>query len=123
MFETSIEKPSNLLTIRFAGSVDAEEARLCAAQVQSVLEELQPGFRLLSDLSALVKMDLACVPFIEQVMDRCNDKGISMVVRVIPDPHKDIGFNILSLFHYRRGVRIVACQKMDEAQQALARKS
>jgi hypothetical protein len=42
-----------------------------------------------------------------------------MVVRVIPDPHKDIGLNILSLFHYRRGVRIVTCETLEEAMRAL----
>jgi len=30
-----------------------------------------------------------------------------MVVRIIPDPRKDIGLNILSRFHYRRGSRFV----------------
>jgi hypothetical protein len=43
-----------------------------------------------------------------------------MVVRVIPDPQKDIGLNILSLFHYRRRVRIVTCKTLAEAMKALA---
>jgi len=45
--------------------------------------------------------------------------GVELVVRVIPDPHKDIGFNILSLFHYRRRVRIVTCPTLEEAMKAL----
>jgi hypothetical protein len=36
-------------------------------------------------------------------------------VRVIPDSRKDIGLNIMSLFHYRRGVRIVTCETLAEA--------
>jgi hypothetical protein len=43
-----------------------------------------------------------------------------MVVRVIPNPQKDIGLNILSLFHYRRRVRIVTCETLEEAMNALA---
>ena len=53
-------------------------------------------------------------------VDLCNKQGIEMVVRVIPDPQKDIGLNILSLFHYRRRVRIVTCATLEEAMKALA---
>jgi hypothetical protein len=52
-------------------------------------------------------------------MDLCNKKGIALVVRVIADPRKDIGFNILSIFHYRRGVRIVTVETLDEGLKAL----
>jgi hypothetical protein len=44
---------------------------------------------------------------------------VEAVVRVIPDPQKDIGLNILSLFHYRRRVRIVTCATLGEAMKAL----
>jgi hypothetical protein len=53
-------------------------------------------------------------------MDLLNQHGVAMIVRVIPDPHKDIGLNILSLFHYRRGIRIVTCKTMEEARTVLA---
>jgi hypothetical protein len=43
-----------------------------------------------------------------------------MVVRIIPDPRKDIGLSIMSVFHYRRGVRIVTCETLAEALSALA---
>jgi hypothetical protein len=64
-------------------------------------------------------MDLACVPYIERMMDLFNKKGVETVVRVIPDPHKDIGMNIMSLFHYRRRVHIVTCKTLAEAMKAL----
>jgi len=54
------------------------------------------------------------------MMDLCNKKGVETVVRVIPDPHKDIGLNIMSLFHYRRRVRVVTCQTLEEARRVLA---
>ena len=53
-------------------------------------------------------------------MDMCNEKGVEMVVRLIPDPHKDIGLNIMSLFHYRRRVRLVTCETLAEAMKILA---
>jgi predicted choloylglycine hydrolase len=87
--------------------------------IPGLVPDLRPGFRLLTDLSGLESMDLACVPYIEQMMDLCNKKGVEMVVRVIPDPHKDIGLNIMSLFHYPRRVRIVTCETLEEAMSAL----
>jgi hypothetical protein len=45
---------------------------------------------------------------------------VELVVRVIPDPTKDIGLNILSVFHYRHRVRVVTCQTMEEAARLLA---
>jgi hypothetical protein len=119
MFEATVDKATNLLTVIYTGHVTPEEAKACAEKIQLLLSSLQPGFRMLSDLRALELMDLGCVPSIEKVMDWCDDAGIDMVARIIPDPHKDIGLNIMSLFHYRRGVRIVTCRTLEEAKTAL----
>jgi hypothetical protein len=119
MFEATVEKPTNLLKVSYAGRIDAKEASRCAEAIHSLLSQLQKGFSLLSDLRALETMELECIPYIEKVMDWCNEAGVSKVVRIIPDSHKDIGFNIMSLFHYRRGVRIVTCQTLEDAQRAL----
>src|SRR5579859_6813922 len=119
MFEVLVEKATNTLKLSYAGRVEAAEAQRCAQEIQSLLGQLQPGFRFLSDFRALEAMDLGCVPSIEKVMDWCNDAGIKMVVRIIPDRRKDIGLDIMSLFHYRRGVRIVTCDTLEEAESVL----
>jgi len=120
MFQAEADKTKNLLRVTYAQRVGPEETRRAAETVQRVLADLQPGFRLLTDLSGLEEMDLACVPHLKKMMDACNKKGVDAVVRVIPDPHKDIGLNILSLFHYRRRVRIVTCETLEEALRVLA---
>jgi hypothetical protein len=120
MFQADIDKPGNLLKVSYAGRVGPDHTKHGLDQVDSLLEALKPGFRLLTDLSGLEAMDLACVPHLERMMDACNKKGVATVVRVIPDPHKDIGLNILSLFHYRRRVRIITCETLAEALAALA---
>ncbi|HZR16474.1 MAG TPA: hypothetical protein VFE51_04040 [Verrucomicrobiae bacterium] len=120
MIEGTLDKSTNLIKMSYSGRVDPEQTQAYVPRMQAMLAEVQPGFRLLTDLRRLETMDLGCVPFIEQVMDLCDDRGISMVVRIIPDPHKDIGLNIMSLFHYRRGVRIVTCLTMEQAETALA---
>lgn len=119
MFQIEVDKPKNLLKMAFAQHVTLDETRRWREQLAGLLTELQPGFRLLSNLSALEIMDPDCAAEIEFGMDLLNNAGISKVVRVIPDPRKDIGFNIMSHFHYRRGVKIVTCETLKEALQAL----
>ena len=83
------------------------------------LAQLKSGFRLLADLTELESMDVACAPFIEKAMELCNQKGASMVVRVIPDPRRDIGLQIMSIFHYRGDVKIVTCETLAQAKEIL----
>ena len=114
-------------TIMIQADVDAkrvgpEETKRAVATLQGLLADLAPGFRLLTILSDLEEMDIACVPDVKKMMDFCNKKGVETVVRVIPDPHKDIGFNILSLFHYRRRVHIITCETLGDALKQLAAK-
>jgi hypothetical protein len=40
-------------------------------------------------------------------------------VRVIPDPHRDIGLKIMSIFHYAGDVQIITCQSLAEAEEIL----
>ncbi len=120
MFEAGFDKSENLLHIAYTGRIEAAEVKKCLEQLQSLAPELGSGFRLLTDLTALEAMDTAAVPYIRQMMDLCNKKGVAMVVRIIPDPHKDIGLNILSLFHYRHDLHIVTCVTLEEAMKALA---
>jgi anti-anti-sigma regulatory factor len=120
MFETGFDKANNLLSMTFCGRVTADEVKAGIDQLGGFLVETNPGFRLLTDMTKLERMDNACIPHISNSMDLLDKNGVATVVRVIPDPQKDIGFNILSLFHYRRDVRIVTCETLEEAMSALA---
>jgi hypothetical protein len=71
-------------------------------------------------MTDLESMELAAVPHIEAIMNLCDEKGVSLVVRVIPHPKRDIGLQILSHFHYAPDVRIATCTSMDEAIKRLA---
>jgi hypothetical protein len=120
MFETAFDTAKNLLCMTFCGHVTADEVKEGTDQLGGFLVETKPGFRLLTDMTKLETMDTACIPYISNSMDLLNKHSVATVVRVIPDPHKDIGFNILSLFHYRHDVRIVTCKTLEEAMSALA---
>ena len=64
-------------------------------------------------------MQVACAAEIGKEMELFEQKEVGLVVRVIPDPTKDIGMNILSMFHYSHRPRTVTCRSMTEAAERL----
>jgi hypothetical protein len=119
MWSAVLDKERQLLQIRFAQRVNLQEAKACAGRVEELLADLLPNFSLLNDLSELEEMDVSCEPVIDRMMDVLNRHGIKKVVRVVPEPRKDIGFGIMSLFHYGPRVRVMTCKTLAEAQQQL----
>lgn len=89
----------------------------------TALSQLSSGFRVLADLSDLQSMDVSCAPHIKQIMELCNKAGVDTVIRVIPDPKRDIGLQIMSYFHYGSGVRIVTCETLAQAINMLSKES
>jgi anti-anti-sigma regulatory factor len=79
------------------------------------MDNLQPGFLLLADLSTLESMDASCAPELGAIMDLCSAKGVSAVVRVIPDRSKDIGLNLISRFHLHPKVKTQTYESLAEA--------
>jgi DNA-binding transcriptional LysR family regulator len=116
MFLTEFDKTQRLLKITLAGHTTAEEARSCLDSVRSVVADIQPGFRLLADLRGILSMPTTAAPYIGQLMESCAEKGVELVVRLLPaEPSKDIGFAIISHFHYGPDIPIVTCATMEEA--------
>jgi hypothetical protein len=120
MFTVTVDQARNTLTISYGACVTPDETRLCADEVRLVLTILQPGFRLIVDLTELQSMDVACSPLIANIMEICNGAGVADVIRIIPDPTRDIGLQILSFFHYGNDVCIRTCASAAEAMEVLA---
>jgi hypothetical protein len=114
-----LEPERNLVVVRYHGHVGPIDAQRYLEEARAALPNIQPGFRLLADLTDLETMEVSCAPYIRQIMDLFNEKGIASVVRVIPDPTLDIGLQIMSLFHYGHNVRIMTCATLEEAMRAL----
>ena len=121
MFSTEFDGSQQLLKITWAGHTTPEEARSCLENLQTLLIDVQPGFRLFADLREVLSMPTTAAPYIGQIMETCAEKGVVLVVRLLPaEPNKDIGFTIMSRFHYAPGIRIVTCATMEEAMSHLA---
>ena len=115
-----LDQSQNLVVVRYRGRVGPKDTERYLEEARAALPKIQSAFRLLADLTDLELMDIACAPHIESIMDMFNEKGVTTVVRVIPDPARDIGLQIMSLFHYADNVRIVTCATLDEATKILA---
>jgi hypothetical protein len=119
MYSVELDRSGRLLVIGAAQRVSADEAREAARKVRDLLETVAPGFRVLADFRWLDSMDPAAAPHVAKIMDLLTEKQVASVTRVMPDPHKDIGLNILSQFHYRPEIRIATFETLADALQSL----
>lgn len=116
--ETLVDR--RLLVIRYAGYVRQSDVDACFDAVARALKSFRPDFRLLVDLTGLRSMETSCRTTLTRIMDLCDAHGVSLVIRVIPDPARDIGLQILSCFHYGPSVRTVTHTSLEAANAALA---
>jgi anti-anti-sigma regulatory factor len=119
MYSVEIDRSKRLLVISALQQVTAEQAKLAAKQVRELVRDVAPGFRVLADFRWLESMDSAAAPHVAQIMDALAEKGVSSITRVMPDPHKDIGLNILSQFHYGPEIQIATFETLADALQSL----
>ena len=119
MFLATTNKTKQLLLLTYIGHVRAEELRRGREEASVVMADLAPGFRVLANFVEMDSMDTDTAPEIGKLMEDAEKRGVEMIVRVIPDPSKDIGLNILAGFHYKRPVETVTCETMEEGVKAL----
>ena len=119
MYSVEIDRSKRLLVISALQQVTAEQARVAAKEVRELLHDVAPGFRVLADFRWLESMDSAAAPHIAEIMDTLTEKRVASVTRVMPDPHKDIGLNILSQFHYGPEIQIATFESLADALQSL----
>jgi hypothetical protein len=119
MYAVEADGPKRLIVISAVGRVTKEEVKMVAQKVRKTLEGAAPGFRVLTDFRWLDSMEPASARHIAEIMDALAAKEVGSIVRIIPDPHKDIGLNILSHFHYGPKVPVATFESLAEALRAL----
>ena len=122
MYAVELDQSKRLLVISAARRVTAEQVKAVAQRVRELLQDIAPGFRVLVDFRWLDLMDSAAAPHLAEIMEALTDKGVAYVARVMPDPHKDIGLNILSQFHYGPQIQIATFATLADALQSVAAK-
>ena len=121
MYAVELDQSKRLLVISAAQRVTTEQARQAAQQVRDLLQDAAPGFRVLADFRWLESIDPASARQVAEMMDALAQKQVASVTRVMPDPHKDIGLNILSQFHYGPEIQITTFQTLADALQSLVK--
>jgi hypothetical protein len=119
MYSVEFDRPKRLLVISAAGQVTKKEVETVALRVREIMKEVTPGFRVLTDFRWLERMDPAAAIPLAEIMDALAAKDVAAVVRVVPDPRKDIGLNILSQFHYGPKIKLATFESLAEALSAL----
>ncbi len=120
MYAVELDRSKRILVISGSQRVTAEQAKLAAQRVRELLQDVAPGLRVLADFRWLDSMDSAAARHIAEIMDALAEKGVASVTRVMPDPRKDIGLNILSQFHYGPEIQIGTFQTLADALQSMA---
>jgi hypothetical protein len=120
MYIVELDRSKRLLVISAVQRVTAQEANVAAQRVRELVRDVDPGFRVLADFRWLDAMDPGAAHHIAEIMDALAEKGVASVTRVVPDPHKDIGLNILSQFHYGPKIQIATFETLADALQSMA---
>jgi anti-anti-sigma regulatory factor len=123
MYSVEADKSKRLVVISAVGQVTREEAKQAAQRTRDILKDFAPGFRVLTDFRWLQSMDTAAASHVAEIMDALTEKQVASVIRVMPDPHKDIGLNILSQFHYGPEIQITTFETLADALQSLVKES
>jgi hypothetical protein len=120
MYAVELDLSKRLLVISGVQRVTVEQAKQAVQRVRELLQDVAPGFRVLADYRWLESMDSAAAHHVAEIMDTVAEKGVASVTRVVPDPHKDIGLNILSQFHYGPEIKIATFETLADALQSMA---
>jgi anti-anti-sigma regulatory factor len=120
MYAVEIDQSKRFLVISAVQRVTAEQAKEVAHKIRKLLEDVPPGFRVLADFRWLDSMDSDAARHVAEIMDALAEKRVASVTRVMSDPHKDIGLNILSRFHYGPEIQIATYETLADALQSLA---
>jgi len=120
MYTVEIDRTKRLLVISAAGDVTGDEVKAAAERVRDLLKDAEPGIRALTDLRWLNSMQPSAAAYIAEIMDALSKCHVTSVTRVVPDPRKDIGFNILSQFHYHPPIPIFTFETLADAVESLS---
>ena len=115
MYSVETDPAKRLFVISALGHVAAAEVAEVRSQIESLLQDAAPGFVLLADFRFVASMKPETARHIGAIMDLLMRKQVASVVRVIPDPSKDVGMNILSHLHYGSAIEVVTVATLAEA--------
>lgn len=116
MIHVSYDREHKTIVIEFEGNIDGAQARQSSLDLERVVPERRTEFRLLADLTAVQTMELEVEDELKKAMGLFNAHGITEVLRVLPDPDMEVGFNIMSRTYYGKAVKVLTFRSREEAE-------
>lgn len=120
MIKSAYDEKRNALIIEYSGTVTAPDMEQAFPALRELTLKCKNDFRMLADFSSLTFISPDVRNPLKKIMDFLNEKGIREIVRIIPNPENDIGFNIMSAFHYSKDVGFVTVASREEANARLS---
>ena len=120
MYSVEADPSKKLLVFTASGRVTAAEAANVRERLSVLLDHVAAEFFVLADFRFVETMKPEAAQHIGAIMDLLLKKGVTAVVRVIPDPQKDVGMTILTRLHYGRNVEVFTVPTLAEAIAILA---
>ena len=119
MFSIETDRSKRLLVIGLAGHVNKQDVREAVEEVHKALEDVAPGFRVLTDFRWLESIRPSAAPHIAEMIKAIVDKQVGLVISVVSDPGKHVVLNVLSHFRYGSEVQIITFEKLADALEKL----
>ena len=119
MVKVKYDRKRNTVIVEFEGNVDVGQAKQFFADLEKTRPEPEKDFKLLTDFSLVDAMEFNVKREIEKAMDLFNAQGVTEIIRVIPDPNMDIGFNLMSASHYSKQIKVHTLRSRQEAEALL----
>ena len=115
MYLLEIDCKQNRLHLTLSEQFNALEAELLLEETHQRIQEIEPGFSVLCDLTTLSEFAPEARTHFRQLMDLFNNRGARKIIRVIPDPLNNFGLTIMSHFHFSDNVHLISCNTLKEA--------
>ncbi|QBG48497.1 hypothetical protein EGM51_14215 [Verrucomicrobia bacterium S94] len=112
MYLFEIDKPNNSMHIMLADHFTEEEALELLEKCKARIEEVNPEYKILCDLTALETFEHPAKMIYRNIMDLFNATGAKKIIRLFSDPRQTFGMNIMSTFHYTDDVEIVSTDSL-----------
>lgn len=92
MHKIQTNNQKNRIYFRLSGNVDCRESKNVLDSIIRSLEELKPGFDVISDISGYTPLSMTADTNVASLLKTLKEHGVRKTIRVDSDPNSSSGF-------------------------------